>query len=161
MLSAAACILCILVPFSKFLDPLSSLCLRLVIKSWGPRLQQGISVQSWTPSQALKTCRRFVYVETSVVDPGRPRGPCPPPRLVKIGKKRWPPNAASYISCFFTPPLRSFWIRYWTFTSTHLPNIHCATNQTTCHFSSSVLQASSMSDCQNVLTRARIPKTAQ
>ena len=37
--------------------------------------------------------------QRSVADPGGPKGPC----LVKIGQKRWPPIAASYISCFLAP----------------------------------------------------------
>ena len=35
---------------------------------------------------------------------GGGQGPCPPPGLSKIGKKRWPLCAAAYISCFLPPP---------------------------------------------------------
>ena len=39
----------------------------------------------------------------AVADPGGgQRGHAPPPSR-KIGKKRWPPNAAAYISCFLAP----------------------------------------------------------
>ena len=48
---------------------------------------------------------RDIYVSiTPVADPGG-HAPRPPPRLVKISQKRWPPNAEAYISCFLALPL--------------------------------------------------------
>ena len=42
------------------------------------------------------------------MDPGGGKGGPWPPCLVKIGQKRWPPNAAAYISCFLAPPSPTF-----------------------------------------------------
>ena len=44
----------------------------------------------------------------TVADPGG-KGPCPP-GSVKNSHKKYGHQA--YTSCFFAPPLRSFWIRY-------------------------------------------------